>query len=483
MDGTEPLAKVASGSAAAASLGAPFASLANITSALLPKLPPGLQTYLDSSVDSVATVLASSSSYIQSTTGIPPTALYSTVAGAVLIGAAARTVSTRKTPSANGKQATGGAPKLSRNKKRKAAKKNKKDAAADGNNGTDDKDGMRRYGWSTGQQLSPFTSSLSQEGVPDVTDSDFEYITSDDLHHGHNHNHGTQASTFDYGVTGSRTGGSYFRPPDDSNINDIPQEDVLLLRHGNDVQEEYFPAFSIGDGKLFPEDVRDRVQLIYDLSDAQTKRVKLYYKGRLLKNDDQPVCVNGVKNNSELLVVLPGEELEAKPKSPTKKGKAGSSRPDRSPKQSGPSASTGNLEVPSGRGRPDQKTGSSSRAHSAASGLSGASGASRISNISSIQPPQIGQGTAMEKLNKIAQHFEANLLPLCDDFLENTPTDPKKRLDEYRKISETVLQHTLLKLDEVDTGGDDATRTRRKALVNKVQDVLKQMDAKGQVKA
>ncbi|CAK7228930.1 hypothetical protein SCUCBS95973_007047 [Sporothrix curviconia] len=449
--------------------------LANITSVLLPKLPPGLQTYLDSSVDSVATVLASSSSYIQSTTGIPPSALYSTVAGAVLIGAAARTAATRNKIPADNRSATGGAPKLSRNKKRKAAKKNKKEAEVD-------KDGMRRYGWSTGQQLSPFTSTLSQEGIPDVTDNDFEYITSDDLHRSHNHIHGAPAAPFEYGVTGSRSGGSYFRPPDDSgNINDIPQEDVLLLRHGNDVQEEYFPAFSIGDGKLFPEDVRDRVQLIYDLSDAQTKRIKLYYKGRLLKNDDQPVCVNGVKNNSELLIVLPGEELETKAKSPPKKGKAGTSRPDRSPKQAGPSASTGNLEVPSGRGRADLKTGSSGRAHSANSGASGASGASvasRISNISSIPPPPAVQGGAMEKLNNIAQHFETHLLPLCDEFLDHTPAEKKKREDDYRKISETVMQHVLLKLDEVDTGGDDANRVRRKALVNKVQDVLKKMDGK-----
>ncbi|CAK7233267.1 hypothetical protein SBRCBS47491_008550 [Sporothrix bragantina] len=445
----------------------PQTRLANITSALLPKLPPGLQTYLDSSVDSVATILANSSSYIQSTTGIPPSALYSTVAGAVLIGAAARTAATRKkTRTNNTKSTTGGAPKLSRNKKRKAAKKNKKEAE------TADKDGMRRYGWSTGQQLSPFTSSLSQEGIPDVTDNDFEYITSDDLHHSHNHTRGAPVTPFEYGVTGSRSGGSYFRPPDDdANINDIPQEDVLLLRHGNNVQEEYFPAFSIGDGKLFPEDVRDRVQLIYDLSDAQTKRVKLYYKGRLLKNDDQPVCVNGVKNNSELLIVLPGEELEPKATSPPKRGKAGT-------KQGGPSASTGNLEVPSGRGRPDTKTGSLSRAHSATSGASGASGASRISNISSIAPPQAVQGGAMEKLNNIAQHFDTKLLPLCDEFLEHTPAEKKKREDDYRKISETVMQHVLLKLDEVDTGGDDANRARRKALVNKVQDVLKQMDGK-----
>lgn len=472
-------------------MGAPFASLANFTSALLPKLPPGLQTYLDDSVDSVAAALANASSYIQSTTGIPPTALYSSVAGALLMGAAARSVAARKkrkTSAPNDARAQpAGVAKLSRNKKRKAAKKGKKaGAAAD----SDDPSDMRRYGWSTGQNLSPFTSTISQDGIPDVTDDGYDYINSDDLYR---HDRAAQsAAPFDYGVTGSRSGGSYFRPPNDD-LNDIPQEDVLLLRHGNEVREEFFPAYSIGDGKLYPEDVRDRVQLLYDLSDAQTRHVKLYYKGRLLKNDTQPVSHDGVKNNSELLVVLPGEEAEPKHHRPhhTKKGSksdsggggGGGGRPDRSPKQPVFSSSTGNLEVP-GRGRADHKTGSSSRAHSANSGISGmsgvsgASGASLVSNLSTIAPPQNVQGSAMDKLNNIAHHFETKLLPLCDAFIEHTPTDKKKRDDDHRKISETIMQHVLLKLDEVDTGGDDANRARRKSLVNRVQDVLKEMDTK-----
>ncbi|CAK7271091.1 60S ribosomal protein L16A [Sporothrix epigloea] len=450
--GTDIPAKVASG-AAAASLGAPFASLANITSALLPKLPPGLQTYLDSTVDGVSSVLANSSSYIQSTTGIPPNALYSSVAGAVLIGAAAHTVATRNKIYGNTKPAAiSSTPKLSRNKKRKAAKKTKKETATD-------QDSMRRYGWSTGQQLSPFTSNMSQEGIPNVTDHDYEYITSDDLHKDND------AHIHENGKNGD--------------IGDIPQDDVLRFRCGIDVHEEYFPAYSIGDGKLFPYDVRDRVQLIYDLSNSQTHFVELYYKGCLLDDENKPVRAYGVKNNSELLVVLPGEKSEPVALSPARKGKAGISGPDRSPVRGATFAdSTGSLKVPPGRGRADQATGSSSRAASATLGASATSGVSRASNIPSFAPLQLGQGTAMEKLDKIDQHFTTNMLPMCNEFLTHTPADKKRREDDHRKISETVMQHVLLKLDEVDTGGDDDNRTRRKALVNRVQDVLKQMDGK-----
>jgi hypothetical protein len=60
--------------------------------------------------------------------------------------------------------------------------------------------------------------------------------------------------------------------------------------------------------------------------------------------------------------------------------------------------------------------------------------------------------------------------------MRHPPKTAKKLEDEHRKISETVMQHVLLKLDEIDTGGDPDIRARRKDLVNYVQDVLKEVD-------
>ena len=60
----------------------------------------------------------------------------------------------------------------------------------------------------------------------------------------------------------------------------------------------------------------------------------------------------------------------------------------------------------------------------------------------------------------------------------NPPSDSKRREDEHRKISETVMQQVLLKLDEIDTAGDEGARAQRKALVRQVQDVLKGLDEK-----
>ena len=66
---------------------------------------------------------------------------------------------------------------------------------------------------------------------------------------------------------------------------------------------------------------------------------------------------------------------------------------------------------------------------------------------------------------------------MCAQFVLEPPSDKKKLEDEHRKISESVMQHILLKLDGVETDGIAEIRTRRKELVKEVQEALKKIDA------
>jgi hypothetical protein len=79
-------------------------------------------------------------------------------------------------------------------------------------------------------------------------------------------------------------------------------------------------------------------------------------------------------------------------------------------------------------------------------------------------------------LNRIAAHFDTELRPQCERYIESPPRDAKKRDVEHIRLSETVMQQVILKLDEVDTAGDEGARTFRKRLVHDVQDVLKRVD-------
>ena len=59
------------------------------------------------------------------------------------------------------------------------------------------------------------------------------------------------------------------------------------------------------------------------------------------------------------------------------------------------------------------------------------------------------------------------------------PEDPTTRTKEYAKLNEMVLAQIMLKVDEIDTEGNETIRARRKELVNEVQGVLKKLDAVG----
>lgn len=408
--------------------------IANLTANLVHQLPPSVQTTIDST-----------SQYIEATTGVSPTLFYSSAAAAaILLGAI---------PTAYAKS---------------------KSIAASPN-----KDGgkkMSRRGWSSHEQggLSPYNSSLGdgRGGIPEVTDEDYSYITSEDLE-------GTGTHDMDGGRYGSRA------PPGHSSRSGgggpalvIDDDDILLIKHKGVTYPEHFPAYSIGDGKLLVGDVRERVQMIMKLSDRRTRKIKLLYKGRQLKPDHEAVTAFNVKNNSEIMVVLPepagddsssdseevvvvgcegdeGRSGGAKKKS--RKRKSGKKKGGRSASSS-PREDT--LEVPSGSGA------GASRPQSPASGVSGASAAAAA------------PGGPLEKLNAISSHFTTKLLPICVQFTASPPSDPKKRTDEHRKISETIMQQVLLKLDEVETNGEEEARARRKELVRTVQDVLKGLDNK-----
>lgn len=387
---------------------------------LVKQLPPSVQTGIDSA-----------SQYIQTTTGVDATLLYSSAAvAALLLGAI---------PTAYAKSVYN-----------KANKKNESQKMSS------------RRGWPNHERggLSPFNSGLGdgRGGVPEVTDEDYSYITSEDLEHSHD---------LDARYARDTTGGSshYSRSTGGPALV-IDDDDILLIKHKGVTYPEHFPAFSIGDGKLLVGDVRERVQMIMKLSDRRTRKVKLLYKGRQLKNDSDPVCNFNVKNNSEILVVFPepseddsssssseevvvvGRDAESRPRKQKKKKSKG-----KKSKSRGGSPRESNLDVPSG-----------------------GAGASRPQ--SPVSTAAAVPGGPIDKLNTISTHFTTKLLPLCVQFTASPPSDPKKREDEHRKLSETIMQQVLLKLDEVETNGEEEARTRRKELVRTVQDVLKGLDSK-----
>ncbi|KAG7048054.1 BAG domain-containing protein [Colletotrichum scovillei] len=389
-------AKVASSQPLLASSGA----LQNITALL----PTTLQVYLDKSIASLAKTIANYSGYISDTTGIDPNLiLYSTI-GCILLAVPFT---------------------------------------------------MSRYGWSTNrEQISPYGSTLS--GVPDVTDEDFSYITTEDLQ---STSLGSSVPTRSY-AHNPRSRGS------------VPDDDILLIKNKGITYPAHFPAYAIGDGKLRVRDVRDRVSVLLELSERRGRRVKLLYKGRQLKEPAAPVRDYGVKNNSEVMVVLPEGEVDAESSDDSDEEMVVVGGDGGSAVGSNGGTDDGKKRRGKKKGRKSKKRSSNTSPRDSASNL-GVPGQERQSSPS----PSKANGPHA-KLDAIAAKFEADLRQPCEDYIASPPTDPKKREEEHRKLSETTMQHVLLKLDEVETEGDQDARMKRKALVQTVQDVLKRLDAR-----
>lgn len=300
---------------------------------------------------------------------------------------------------------------------------------------------MSRYPFSR----SPISPYGAMPGVPHVDEADFSYITSQDL----------DDPTLAVPVDDLHRSRSY--APASPN----PDDDVLIIKNRGIIYPAHFPAYSIGDGKLIVEDVKERVGLLMDLSDRTRRRVKLLYKGKQLKDPHAPVREYGCKNKSELLAVVPEgddggssslseEEMvvvsdkDSKSKRKRKRRSKKKTDPLGSPGEGGnsttsPRDSNSNFEVPN-------------------------------------SPSSVASSGAMRILDELSSEFKSKWQPLCLQYTASPPDEQKRRIDEHRKLSESVMQHILLKLDGVETEGVPEIRARRKELVRQVQEILKELD-------
>lgn len=293
---------------------------------------------------------------------------------------------------------------------------------------------------------------------PQVRDEDFSYITSDDIVEAPSH-----ASNYH---------GQYGATAEDN------EPDILCLRHKGTIYPLHFRAYAIDDGLLTVGALRHEASV--KLNVGNPNRIRLLYKGKLLK-DDQRLCKEeGLKQHSEVMCVVSevgattpseGSELDtgiARPGSSSSRLDAQeepalSSRSRKSKKKKKGKKSNGPprdefLGTPSVVGTPP------SRPTSGQSGLPPPS-----PNLKILK-------TGVEQVTALAGYFRQELVPLCDEYVADPPMDPKKREFEYKMLSETILQQVLLKADGIETDGNETVRNARKALVKEAQANLAKLD-------
>lgn len=308
-------------------------------------------------------------------------------------------------------------------------------------------------------RFSPFTRSPTNAGgSTKVSDADFSYITADDLR-----KHQAEA--------GRASDPRERAPSPPIDYGPARDTDVVILRNKRKEYAVHFAAYSIAKGELTVATLRDAATKKLGLADA--RRMKLIYKGRVLKDDERQCRQEGMRDGSEVMCSVAdvsasatesdddeydtADGIDGQPdgdgtRRRRNRGKKTKKRNKREAAQNSGTSTPDprNLDVPPRSGAP------SSRAQSPRSGT---------------QTPQ----TPMDKLNALHAKLQT-YIPDCENFMRHPPTEPAKKEFEHKKLSETILTQVLLQLDGVETEGDADARARRKELVKETQRVLQDLD-------
>lgn len=279
-----------------------------------------------------------------------------------------------------------------------------------------------------GSRLSPFGRNPPYH--PHVTENDYSYITSDDL--------AAPPRAYD-------PRRPYPHP------SQVAEDDLLLLRYKTITYPVRFPAYSIGDGKLQVRDIKERAKVVLGLPEGSEQRMKLLYKGQQLKEPLRPCRDYNLKNQSEILCIVGDvpEPSEASDGSESVADSIGKRKRERKSKKKGTGKKTDSNLSPDVGTSEEPSRGPS---------------------------PSPGPKTALEKLDAISSHFHTKILPLCVHFTASPPQDAKKRDFEHKRLTETIMNEVMLKLDAVETDGDPDIREKRRALVRETQGVLHGLD-------
>jgi BAG domain/Ubiquitin family len=325
---------------------------------------------------------------------------------------------------------------------------------------------MSSYGRSAldtwGGRRSPYTSSA---GDRSITEYDFEYLGPEHLERSRSH-------PYDHRPSVARSHG----------YDDGEGPDIILLRHMNTQYELNFKPFAISDGILRISDIRRFAAETLRAPDPS--RLRLLYKGKLLKDDKRPAKEYGLKQQSEIMAVV-SETPPSRPNS------------DSETEESGSAVSYSSKKGRTRRRKPTTKRSQDNLAPSTRDGSPPSRKESkRSSRVPSPHPhPHIRapptqpspplspplqspkSDVARAKVDQLASTFHTQWVPKCVQFLINPPSDAKMRDQEHKKLTESILAQVLLKADDIDTEGDVQARTDRKKLVGEINDLFKKLDA------
>lgn len=281
------------------------------------------------------------------------------------------------------------------------------------------------------------------------------------------------------------------------NVPDDNSPDILLLKHRGVTYPLHFAPYAIDDGTLTVGELRRRAAEKVGQSDL--RRIKLLYKGKLLRDNERPCKDEGLKQESEVMCVVsqvvetdltpsfsgteedlssvsPGDadvgdhihgegsdrddELSSENRSQRKKNKK-KKRKKKQDERSEPSPESSSitpeerftLEVPAPSRPPLSPR--------------------RLSGMPSPAPSLRDLKPGTEQVEALRQYLESTLVPFCEAYIADPPRDPQARELEHKRLTETIMDQVILKADCIEV---EEARPARRALIKEAQAIMARMD-------
>lgn len=286
--------------------------------------------------------------------------------------------------------------------------------------------------------------------APKVQDSDFSYITPDELD-----------------VDTSRAPPGEHRPKKDT--------DVLVFKYQRTSYPVHFAAYAIDDGDLTVSAAREAVAKKIGID---PRRIRLFWKGKKLDDNRRTLYTEGLRSRdqADILTIL---------------GDAVDDEEDGSDSGDGEDAGSGSQRTAGGKKKRKNRKRKSKKSTDSDSGAStpvaehlpipsGTHPLHRETNASAAQrapsPNANVANTPQAKLQALVDKLRNELVPLCEEYIRHPPAEKEKRNFEHKKLTETILAQVVLKTDAVETEGNEDARAMRKGLVREAQEWFNRLD-------
>lgn len=238
----------------------------------------------------------------------------------------------------------------------------------------------------------------------------------------------------------------------------------------------HFPAHSIDRDELTIGDIRAAAAKKLDIPAADMDRIKMLWKGKQFKEDKRTARQEGLRSNAESEIMLTVGEHVPKDDSESSdgEGEEDAESPPQSGKKKRRNRKSKKGKKKGGADTPTSSARDNSTLNPDATYFPNAAPPPR--SATSTPKPQAAPQTALQKLDALASKFHTGFVPDCVQFLSHPPAEKAKREFEHKKLTETILAQILIKLDSVETEGDQEARQRRKDLVRETQNMLNKLD-------